>query len=657
MTDPSSWLYSASAPPWLSAIDPLRPFCPGNEEVKTNLFPSASCRTTALAGVFGALVALSVPSHPIALAQGPGSSIRLQKGHLVYTGAFRLPDGDTGLAGFLGGGSAMSFDAENHTLWMTGQSAQLLAEVNIPDIRTGTSRDALATASLRTPFRDVLRGKLDDLQGTEAKLLGGTLPWLGDLIVSGYLYFEHGNERRSHFRVRGSTVTGPTQVGNAGAGFVSAWMTAIPPEWRGPLGGPALTGQGSIPIISRTSSGPAASVFNPSDIGVRSPVPATEVVGYPMGHQTLGTADSNGTLYSSTQYMAGMVFPAGTRSVLFFAGRKALGKFCYGPGTTNQSLHLTPYPGAPQTEDWCFDPVNFDKGTHGYPYAHFVYAYDANDLVAVRNGQKQPWEVEPYATWQFDLPFQYAQRVIAGVAYDPETKRVFLTAANGDGDKPLVHVFTIDSAASITTPTGPATILRRAPVGSVGGERRLAAPRSGDSHGGEDGESDGDDGRTTSQGSVTDATPAASSDTGSVRRLAQPRARATTPSPRDQPAPRPTTRNARRASPARIAECPGTNPFANRDGQIGVCVNGAWTLVPGIRTGGVVRQRSLATGEKVWLIETDEAVYEVAGGLGAAYQTDGLPVVFEGRFPGDVTSGTTGTVVIEIRQINPVGQP
>ena len=603
-----------------------------------------------------------MPSHPVTLAQGPpGSGLRLQKGHLVYTGAFRLPDGGGGLASFLGGGSAMSFDGANKTLWMSGLSQQWLAEVNIPDIRIVTSLGDLATASLRTPFRDVLNRKLQDLRGTEAKLLGGTLPWMGDLIVSGYLYFEQGDERRSHFRVRGSTVTGPVQVGNAGAGFVSAWMTPIPPEWQGPFGGPALTGQGSIPIISRTSSGPAASVFNPADVGVRSPVLATAVVGYPLGHQTLGTADSNGTLYSSTQYLAGMVFPAGTRSVLFFAGRKALGQFCYGPGTTNQSLHLTPYPGAPQSENWCYDPVNLDKGTHGYPYTHFVYAYDANDLVAVKNGSKAMWQIVPYATWTFDVPFQYAQRVIAGVAYDSETKRVFLTAANGDGDKPLVHVFTIDEAASVATPAGPVAGLRRAPVGASGGERRLAAPRFRDTDAGEGGEPGGEEGTeraTTNRGSGKDAVPAASPATGMMRQRAVARARATSPPPpRDQRAPVPATTDARRASPARVAECTGTNPFANSDGQIGVCVNGAWTLVPGIRTGGVVRQHQGASGDEVWLIQTDEAVYEVAGGLDEAYQTDGLQVVFEGRFPSGVTSGSTGAVVIEIRQINVVRYP
>ncbi len=603
-----------------------------------------------------------MPPRRLALAQGsPASSLRLLAGHLVYSGAFRLPDGDQGLASFNGGGHAMSFDPSHGTLWMSGLSQQWLAEVNIPEIRKGSSLGDLATASLRTPFRDVLNDKLYDLNGTEAKLIGGTLPWLGDLIVSGYLYFEQGNERRSHYRVRGPAVIGPVQVGNAGAGFVSAWMTPIPPEWRGAFGGPALTGQGSIPIISRTSSGPAASVFNPSDIGGRSPVPATEVLGYPMGHQTLGTADSNGTLYNTTQYLAGMIFPAGTRSVLFFAGRKALGRFCYGPGTTNQALHLRPFPDAPQTESWCFDPVNLDKGTHGYPYTHFVYAYDANDLVAVKNGQKRPWDVEPYTTWRFDLPFQYEQRVIAGVAYDSETKRVFLTAANGDGDKPLVHVFTIDSAASVTMPSGPsgsAGGLRRAPLGAST-DGRVAAGR--DAHGNEEGQDgegvrDGEDGEVRAEESRGgDPVPTTSSATGLMRRRAASRARATTPA-RDQMAPMPTSSSARSAPAARVAVCPGTNPFVSADGQIGVCANGSWTLVPGVRSAGVIRRGSDASGGDVWLIDTDDGSYEVAGGLEMAYHADGLRVVFEARFPDDATS-LTGVPVIHIRHLTVVPHP
>ncbi len=296
---------------------------------------------------------------PTVTAQDPTTSVLLSKGHLVYEGAFRVP------AGFDGGGRPMTFHSGNGTLLIGVQGS--VAEMNIPAIRTGASLNDLATATFYAPFRSVANPWV--LTCNEAKLLGGMLVWGNDLIASAYCYFDQGGaENRSHFK----NGVGPVTVGTLGAGFVSGQMTPIPAEWQGLLGGPALTGQCCIPIISRTSSGPAASVFNPADVGVKNPVPATPVVGYPMAHQTIGTADTNGTLYNSTQYAGGMVFPPGTRSVLFFAGRKALGQFCYGPGTDDQSLHMTPYPGAPQSENWCFDPVNHDKGTHGYPYAHFV---------------------------------------------------------------------------------------------------------------------------------------------------------------------------------------------------------------------------------------------------------------------------------------------
>ena len=393
------------------------------------------------------LVAAYVLACPFAApvqAQSPTTQPLLGKESLVYEGAFRLP------AGFDGGGKPMAWNPWNSTLYIGGQGQQAIAEVNIPAIRNATSLTTLETATIRTPFRQP--ADIGLLQCSEAKLTGGVLPWLGNLIVSGYCYFESGVETRSHWRVSGTTATGPVQVGSLGAGFVSGAMTPIPAEWQPLFGGPALTGQCCIPIISRTSAGPAASVFDPAQVGTTNPVPAVPVVGYPMGHWTLGTADSNNTPYNSTQYMGGLVFPPGTRSVLFFAGRKAMGQFCYGPGTDDQSLHMTPYPGAPQSEKWCYDPVNHDKGTHGYPYAHFVYAYDANDLVAVKNGTKERWSLIPQ-TWTFDVPMQYGQRVIDGVAYDPATKRIFLTAGNGDTYKPLVHVFKAVSYTHLTLPT------------------------------------------------------------------------------------------------------------------------------------------------------------------------------------------------------------
>jgi hypothetical protein len=824
--------------------------------LRPNQFPSSAAvrYSRALpALLIGLLFALPGRTRPEASAPAASATggVLLQAGHLVYEGAFRLPSGQLGSSTFDGGGKAMSFNPANGTLFIGGIGQQQIAEVNIPAIRTGGSLSDLDTATLRTPFRQVADVGL--LNCSEAKLLGGTLPWMGELIVSGYCYFESGVETRSHWRVNGSTVAGPFQAGTAGAGFVSGWMTPIPSEWQGPLGGPALTGQGSIPIISRTSAGPAASVFNPADVGVRSPVPATQVLGYPMDHQTIGTADSNGTLYNTTQYMAGMVFPAGTSTVLFFAGRKALGQFCYGPGTTDQSLHMTTYPGAPLSETWCYDPVNLDKGTHGYPYAHFVYAYDANDLVAAKNGSKAPWEVMPYATWQFDVPFEYGQRVLEGVAYDPAAKRIFLTAGNGDTYKPLVHVFKVDAAASVTATPAPAPAPAPTPVADTSAPSvTITAPASGTvvtgsvmvgatasdnvavagvqftldgaNLGGEDtsapyqatwdttmvsngshtlratardaagnasssavtisvnnastlsdttaptvtltspsadtiatgtmvlsatasdnvgvtavqftlnnvslGEPVGapfqmswvtstvPDGAYTLKAVARDAagnstqsasrqvtvSNAVTEESGSgddggnggrkegwsdgdggrdrwdedARGRVKPgrgRTANSDPSPNARPiasaegaqtgAPATATRGsaARQAgrrdtsdtqpTPAgSTLECQGDNPYQSSAGRIGICVGGRWTPVLGIRTWGVVRQRSLPSGGTIWVIETDEALYDVHGGLADAYRKQDLEILFEGSFRTDLKSALEGASVLELRQIN-----
>jgi hypothetical protein len=820
---------------------------------RPNPFPSSAALrfSRALAALLFGLFVLPGRTQPEAVAPpAPATGgLLVQAGHLVYEGAFRLPDSTTGST-FDGGGKAMSFHPTNGTLLMAGLGQQMVAEVNIPAIRTGAALSDLATATIRTPFRAV--ADLGALSCSEAHLLGGTLQWGNDLIASAYCYFESGIEQRSHSK----NGTGPVQVGTAGAGFVSGWMTPIPAEWQGPLGGPALTGQGSIPIISRTSAGPSASVFNPADVGVRSPVPATQVLGYPMDHQTIGSTDSNGTLYNTTQYMAGMVFPAGTDSVLFFAGRKAMGQFCYGPGTDDQSLHLTPYPGAPQSENWCYDPVNHDKGTHGYPYAHFVYAYDANDLVTVKNGSKAPWEIVPYATWTFDVPFQYGQRVIEGVAYDPTAKRIFLTAGNGDTYKPLVHVFKVDAAASVTSSPAPSapipvadtqapSVIITAPAsgtvvtGSVtigatasdnvavagvqftidganlGGEdtsapyqapwdtttvsngshtiRAIArdsagnassspvtisvnnvstlpdstAPTvtlvspdaditvagttilsaaasdnvgvtavqftlnnvslgepvgapfqwswvtstvpdgaytlkavardaagntaqsashkvtvsnavledsdSGDGRRGGWSDGDGDSARGQRDGDERGRVkpgrgrPASSDLNSDSRPIADTERAPRTSSSADSPtsaAQGSLTRIAGRrgaaasttdtqAAPAGAAlECQGDNPFQSSAGRIGICVGGQWTAVLGIRTSGFVRQRSLPTGATIWVIETDEALYEVHGGLAEAHRKQDLEILFEGWFRTDLKSALEGASVLELRQVS-----
>jgi len=175
-------------------------------------------------------------------------------------------------------------------------------------------------------------------------------------------------------------------------------------------------------INSLQSWGPSASVFNPADVATGSPAPAMVVLGYPYGHPLADTTTGNQYL-SQADFITGMVFPAGTRTVLFF-GKHGTGNYCYGTGGTSGD---------------CYDPDDNSKGIHSYPYRSQVWAYDANDLIAVKNGLKQSYEVMPYAVWQLDAPVVDIQ----GVAYDPATQRLYVSQVYAENTRPLIRVYQV----------------------------------------------------------------------------------------------------------------------------------------------------------------------------------------------------------------------
>jgi hypothetical protein len=379
----------------------------------------------------------------------------VQSGDLVYQGSFKLPNiGSTDAEGFPYGGSALSFDPIRQSLFLVGfELAHKVAEVSIPALG--------GVATLLQPLSDVTEGALPSVNPGDpnGSRIGGLLPWGAKLIVSAYAYYDaNGTQVLSHF-VSGQPLattgdlSGPFQVGSAPvkAGYVSGYMGVVPPAWRAALGGPAFTGNSALAIVTRTSQGPAVCTFDPDNIGVKVPCPATPLVYYDPLHP-LGQYSMANPYYNGSTEIRGVVMPEGSRSVLFF-GRHGM-TFCYGAGTTNQALDQQPVPNEPGVH-YCYDPEDQSKGTHGYPYKDYVWAYDANDLAAVVAGTLKPWEPKPYATWDITFPTKGAGTHINGAAYDPATNRLFLSQAKADGDKPLIHVFMVGSGTVVTPPPPP----------------------------------------------------------------------------------------------------------------------------------------------------------------------------------------------------------
>lgn len=372
----------------------------------------------------------------------------VQKDNLVYQGAFRVPQGTDENNTFNYGGTSLAYNPANNSLFMTGHDwNQLSAEIRIPTLVNSTSIGSLNTASIIQGFKDPTEGKLGQINPGDpnSKKVGGQLVYNGKLYMTGYSYYDGaGTQRFSHFSrplslTTTGQVAGPYKLTGPDVHWVSGYMGLIPPEWQSSLGGPALTGNCCLAIASVQSNGPSVSVFDPTTIASGS---AKVLVGYPLGSELGPGEATTNTLYNLTTKVRGVVFPTGTRSVLFF-GRHGTGTYCYGTGAE------------------CNDPADDSKGTHAYPYRYQVWAYDANDLLAVKNGSKSASAVEPYAVWTYNLPFEGSggSHMIGGAAFDPASGLIYVSQQCSDTNcAPVIHAFKVQGGTTVAVPNPPTNV-------------------------------------------------------------------------------------------------------------------------------------------------------------------------------------------------------
>ena len=406
---------------------------------------------------------------PLALLAASSNLPLLQASDLQYQGAFRVPTGKFGsdeYAIFDFSDEGLAYNANHNSLFIKGHIyGQLVAEISIPAIVNSSNMNNLKTATVLQNFAEITEGHLWDENIGNGMRLGGLLVYNLKLIGATWAYYDGaGQQTKSHFTSGMTLATsgdfhGLYTVGNVFPAFVGGDMTTVPSEWQSALGGPALTGHCCTSIISHQSLGPSAWVFDPDKLGVQNPVPATPVVEYPIDHPTLGTWEGNGSihpLYNMSTLITGIVFPPGMRSVLFF-GRTGTGTPCYGcGGSTN--------PGAECANEWCYDPVDSSKGTHVYPYSPYLWAYDVNDFIAVKNGTKNPWDISPYYHGALSLPFDTGANELNGAAYDPVTQRIYVAQKCVEGNcLPVIHVFKANVAGGggTTQPAAPTRLRTR----------------------------------------------------------------------------------------------------------------------------------------------------------------------------------------------------
>lgn len=333
-------------------------------------------------GTVGLALAVWLGTAGVTTQTDPRTLPLVQPGDLVSAGApLPVPGSDNGQA--LYGGVVLAPD-DAGGLWYSCNGPGQLARITLGAAVTVTQPcQTVPGLPAFAPGGDVV--------------LAGVLAAPGRLVVSATTFYDTAGLQKFTHAAGASlaALSAPVRVGTAPPGMVGGWMTDIPAEWRGLFGGAALTGQCCLTIISRTSYGPAATVFDPADLTR----PAVQVLGYPDAHQTLGpwsgASGNNQYRWGANTSIGGMHWIPGTRTVLFI-GSAGLGPYCYGdPGVgTCAGISDTVYP---------------YHGPHSPPYTGVVWFYDANDLLAVKNGTLQPWDVRPYAVRDLDLGGSIAQ--------------------------------------------------------------------------------------------------------------------------------------------------------------------------------------------------------------------------------------------------------
>lgn len=445
----------------------------------------------------------------------------LQQSDFTYLGAFRVPKDDMGGPQYQGlnyGGSVIAYNPANNSLFVVGHTSnQQVAEISIPSPVNSTVLNSLNTANAIQNLVDITEGNRTHIKSGGAAetenmvLIGGLVVSGGQLVGSVYNNYDGAQTALlSHFLSSTTLATtgdfsGMFEVGVKPnpvpqAGFVAGYMATIPSSWQTALGGKVLTGQSALSVLGRTSSGPSAFAFDPANLGA-TPATAHALVNYPLDHQTIGTYETSHTLYNNGSHHSGMVFPDGTKTIMY-TGRQGMGAACYGYGnTTGQAggaarttnvlnAEIIAYMDSHNTDTYpcgdssiprsyvsgnahacCYDPITSDTGAHAYPYADYVWMYDAADFARVNAGGRivdnpsanlvdglsststetyKPWHIKPYSAFEWQFPTTKTGKYIFNMAsaYDSTNQRLYLVQPMTDGDYPLIHVYAVNVGSS-----------------------------------------------------------------------------------------------------------------------------------------------------------------------------------------------------------------
>jgi len=373
---------------------------------------------------------------------------------LAYKGAFRLPHSTFGASSLNYSEGPIAYNAQNHSLFVVGHSHdQAIAEFAIPVLDQSVElSDLPMAASPLQSFASILdRAPNGNPQNLDR--IGGLLynnqNGEGKLIVNAYEYYDApaDNSQTTLIINQASDLSNSTVTGlltfQGGAGHTSGWMSSVPLDWQNLIGTDHITGQSSgIPIIARTSVGPSAFSFDMDDLLNATDEIETEKLldfdlGHPLGGDLENSTGTNDVWTHLSRVVYGFILP-GTRTY-FTIG--------YSGGHTSGVCYKCIQNSGSECGGYCAPDVS--------DYYHYYWLWDMNDLMKVKAGLIEAYDVLPYDYGEFTTAFQSSEPRIGGASFDPNTGDLYVSIQRADtsqgiyANPPVILVYSTNLVSSV----------------------------------------------------------------------------------------------------------------------------------------------------------------------------------------------------------------
>ncbi len=396
-------------------------------------------------------------------AAAGGSGGRLQPSDLVYRGAFRLP-GESGGSSWEWSGDGLAFrpdgdpggagDAYPGSLFGIGHDWQhYLSEVTIPAPVVSADKDPADLPRARTlqPFADV-RGDLYPDLGSE--ILRSDVEYLpaqtgqssGKLYLGWGRHMQEGERNATHMwcetDLSDPRPAGPWSVGGLEDYLTCDYLFTVDPSWAAANAPGKLLATGRFRDGGQAGMGPSIFATAPWQSG-DPPAPGTRLPAV-----TLLRYDSVYTgaehildgYHHSDEWSGAAWLSGGGKAAVVFAGTKGRGDCWYGFPDGTVWPDEPPYPPVPP------------EGGRGWWSSRFegqLLFYDPADLAAVARGDLAADRPQPYAVLDLDRYLYHVtgeqQKYHTGaLTFDRQRGRLFLIEPLADGDRSIVHVWSVE---------------------------------------------------------------------------------------------------------------------------------------------------------------------------------------------------------------------